>query len=109
MKPKGDAKNKSPTIQKMGTSPTALTKSTEAILKQSAIIPGQKLKPTAYIENESFSIAADPVVQYMSAEQLTKSIENTRKAMEKAAKQLDFMEAARLRDEITELEKLLKK
>ncbi|MDA9563300.1 excinuclease ABC subunit UvrB [Flavobacteriales bacterium] len=94
---------------KMGTSPTALTKSKEAILKQSAIIPGQKLKPTAYIENESFSIAADPVVQYMSAEQLTKSIENTRKAMEKAAKQLDFMEAARLRDEITELEKLLKK
>ena len=95
--------------QENGMEPTPLHKSKEDILKQSAIIPGQKMRPTAYIENESFSLAADPVVQYMSVEELSKSIDRTRKAMEKAAKQLDFMEAARLRDEIAELEKLLKK
>ena len=95
--------------QKNGLVPTPLHKTKEDILKQSAVIPGQKMRPTAYIENESFSLAADPVVQYMSVEDLSKSIERTRKAMEKAAKQLDFMEAARLRDEITELEKLLKR
>ncbi|MBL4624174.1 MAG: excinuclease ABC subunit UvrB [Flavobacteriales bacterium] len=93
--------------QKNGMVPTPLHKTKEDILKQSAVIPGQKIQPSAYIENESFSLAADPVVQYMSTEQLSKSIERTRKTMEKAAKQLDFMEAARLRDEIAELEKLL--
>jgi excinuclease ABC subunit B len=44
----------------------------------------------------------------MSKEQLQKSIAQTRKSMEKAAKDLDFMEAARLRDELFAFEKLLK-
>ncbi|MDC3260023.1 excinuclease ABC subunit UvrB [bacterium] len=90
-----------------GLTPMPLHKSKQDILKQSAVIPGQKIRPIPYLENESFSLAADPVVRYMSAEDLSKSIERTRKAMQKAAKQLDFMEAARLRDEIVELEKLL--
>ena len=86
-----------------------LPKNKKDILKQSAVVPGQKIRPTVYLENESFGLAADPVVRYMSAEDLSKSIERTRKAMQKAAKQLDFMEAARLRDEIAELEKFLQK
>lgn len=61
----------------------------------------------AYVEKEKADVAADPVVQYMSKEALQKTIENTRKLMEKAAKDLDFIEAARFRDEIFELEKLL--
>ena len=64
--------------------------------------------PKPYIENESINLAADPVVKYMSKEQLQKSIAQTRKSMEKAAKDLDFMEAARLRDELFAFEKLLK-
>jgi excinuclease ABC subunit B len=51
--------------------------------------------------------AADPVVAYMSKDQLQKSIQKTKKSMEKAAKEMDFMEAARLRDELFSLEKLL--
>jgi len=89
--------------------PMPLPKNKKDILKQSAVVPGQKIRPTVYLENESFGLAADPVVRYMSAEDLSKSIERTRKAMQKAGKQLDFMEAARLRDEIAELEKFLQK
>jgi excinuclease ABC subunit B len=48
--------------------------------------------------------AAEPEVAYMTKAQLEKMIRTKRKAMEKAAKELDFMEAARLRDEIKELQ-----
>jgi excinuclease ABC subunit B len=62
-----------------------------------------------YSDEQTTSIAADPVVQYMNADALEKAIEKTKKAMKAAAKDLDFIEAARLRDEMFELEKLLKK
>jgi excinuclease ABC subunit B len=52
-------------------------------------------------------IAADPVIQYMSVEGLEKTIEKTRKQMKAAAKELDFIEAARLRDEMFALQNLL--
>jgi len=58
-------------------------------------------------ENE-MSIAADPVMQYMSKEGVKKAIENTKMQMLKAAKEMDFMEAARLRDEMNQLEDKLK-
>jgi excinuclease ABC subunit B len=48
------------------------------------------------------------VVQYMTKEQLQKSMNNTRRQMEKAAKALDFIEAAKLRDEMFALEKLFR-
>ena len=54
------------------------------------------------------SIAADPVVQYMSHNDIEKSIKNARRHMEEAAKRLDFIEAAQWRDEILQLEDLLK-
>jgi excinuclease ABC subunit B len=53
-------------------------------------------------------VAADPVVQYMTADALKKAIAATKKQMEAAAKQLDFMEAASLRDEMYRLQELLK-
>ena len=53
-------------------------------------------------------IAADPIVQYMSREQLQKSIDRTRKLMQEAAKRLDFIEAAQYRDEVLRLEEQLK-
>ena len=54
------------------------------------------------------SVLADPVVQYMNTAQLERTIKSTRKEMEKAAKALDFIEAARLRDELFALEGRLK-
>ena len=53
-------------------------------------------------------VAADPVVQYMSADALEQAIKNTKKEMKAAAKELDFIEAARLRDDMYRLEELLK-
>jgi excinuclease ABC subunit B len=68
-----------------------------------------KVEPNAYIEPEfRNSIAADPVVQFMSKPALEKAIAKTKKAMQEAAKKLDFLEAAQLRDEMIKLEDLLK-
>ena len=53
-------------------------------------------------------MAADPIMQYMSREQLEKSIARTRKLMQEAARKLDFIEAAQWRDEVLRLEELLK-
>ncbi|MFZ2285565.1 MAG: excinuclease ABC subunit UvrB [Bacteroidales bacterium] len=61
----------------------------------------------AYTGPETVGVAADPVIQYMSREQLEKAVEKSRKAMEKAAAALDFIEAARLRDEIEGMRKLI--
>lgn len=79
-----------------------------------AIIKGErnsfsKIEPTAYIEPElSQSIAADPIVQYMTKTALEKAISKTKKTMQDAAKRLEFLEAAQLRDELIKLEDLLK-
>ena len=59
-------------------------------------------------ENPELSIAADPIVEYMSRPQLEKSIARTRKLMTEAAKRLDFIEAAQYRDELLKLEEILK-
>jgi len=68
-----------------------------------------KIEPNAYVEPETMlGIAADPVVQYMSRSALEKAIAKTKKAMQEAAKKLDFLEAAQLRDEFIKLEDLLK-
>lgn len=60
-----------------------------------------------YEEPERASIAADPVVGYMTKDQLHKAIEKTKRQMEKAAEKMEFAEAARLRDEMFELQKIL--
>ena len=85
------------------------------------ITPTQIVKPTReivgyeyrsdkaeYIDREMVpDVAADPVIQYMSVEALEKTIEKTQKLMKAAAKELDFIEAARLRDEMFALQRLL--
>ena len=79
-----------------------------------AIIKGErsslsKAEANAYIETEhKQSIAADPVVQYMSKPALEKAIAKAKKAMQEAAKKLEFLEAAQYRDEMIKLEELLK-
>ena len=68
---------------------------------------GRSIKPYSdeYMEN---AIACDPIVEYMSAEQLKKSIERTRRLMEKAAEKMEFIEAAQYRDEMFKLQEILK-
>ena len=60
-------------------------------------------------EPQVTTIACDPIVEYMSAEQLEKSIERTRKLMQEAADKMEFVEAAQYRDEMFKLQELLKK
>lgn len=62
----------------------------------------------AYVEPEERTVAADPVMEYMTRDQLEKSIARTRKLMQEAAKKLDFIEAAQYRDEMLRMENLLK-
>jgi len=87
--------------------PAPLIKSQEQIMLQTSVAGIKPRSETAYIETEKSSVAADPVVQYMNKEQLQKLIGSTRKKMEKAAKELDFIEAARLRDELYQLQELV--
>ena len=87
--------------------PSSINKSTEAILGQTAVADTKNIIPVPYIENEKINIAADPVIKYMTTNQLKQAIAKSKKEIEKAAKELNFIEAARLRDELIELENLL--
>ena len=62
----------------------------------------------AYIEPEERIAVADPIMEYMTRDQLEKSIERSRKLMQEAAKKLDFIEAAQYRDEMLRMEEMLK-
>ncbi len=86
-----------------GITPTQIKKSKESILKQTKVADNDD-ENYYRIESEE-SMAADPVFEYMSKEQLEKTIKKTKKEMEKSAKALDFIEAARLRDEMYILKK----
>lgn len=79
--------------------PRQIQKSTDSALTQATAKP--------YIENENLSMVSDPVTAYMSKGEIEKMIQKTKAAMQKAAKEQDFMEAARLRDEMFRLEKSL--
>lgn len=91
-----------------GLSPKQIVKSIESIMGQTKVADSKALEEHAYVESEQINLAADPVIRYMNKDQLKKTLSLTRKAMEKAARDLDFIEAARLRDEMYELEKMLK-
>ena len=71
--------------------------------------PNRPAAPRPYIEPEpSHIIAADPITLHMSPEQLRKSIERTRRLMQEAAKNLEFLQAAQYRDELLKMEDQLK-
>ncbi|HNU43240.1 MAG TPA: helicase-related protein, partial [Cyclobacteriaceae bacterium] len=90
-----------------GITPRTVLKSKDSILGQTKVADSKKTTKRYYIEEEEKSLAADPVVAYLSKPELEKMADRTRKAMEKAAKELEFMEAARLRDEYLAIQKLL--
>ncbi len=87
--------------------PTTIIRSKDAIMGQTKVADSKKSTKQYYVESEDSSVAADPVVAYMTKEQLNKLLNQTQRGMEKAAKELDFMEAARLRDELLEIKKMI--
>ena len=77
--------------------PTALKKNLDSALGKNSI-------STYQLEKEAARQAAEPELDYLPKEKIEKIIRDKRKSMEKAAKELDFMEAAKLRDEIKSLQ-----
>ena len=88
--------------------PRSVKKSREEILEQTKVADSKKSTKRYYVEQEIPTIAADPLMAYLDKDQLKHLLDQTRKKMELAARDLDFMEAARLRDELFELEKRMK-
>lgn len=89
-----------------GITPKAIIKARNAIVgKEDADeITLKNEIPFGYEYSSKVNIAADPVVQYMNVNELQRSIDSLREKMMKAAKDMEFIEAARLRDEIIKLE-----
>jgi excinuclease ABC subunit B len=93
-----------------GLVPTALNKSKEKIMESTTVADGESaLKTLRYEQSQEVALAAEDRPQYSNPVDIEKQLKATKKAMEKAAKELDFIEAARLRDQLFDLEKQLKK
>lgn len=93
-----------------GIIPRTVLKSKESILGQTKVADSKRGEVKKYyVEDEEASLAADPVMAYLGKDELMKMADRTRKAMEKAAKELEFMEAAKLRDELMAIQKLIEK
>lgn len=93
--------------QENNITPKTILKSHEQIFKQTSVldIKGYDENNKYAIADNALNVAAEEEVEYQSAAQLDKLIAQARKGMEKAAKDLDFMEAARLRDKMLLLQK----
>ena len=108
-----DETNRRRTIQmeyneKHGITPTTVSKTREEILNSSSILDIRSPKTKAYFEPSEPSLAADPVIGYMTRDQIERMVAETEAKMKKAAKDLDFITAAQYRDELFALKKRLK-
>jgi excinuclease ABC subunit B len=93
-----------------GLVPTALNKSKEKIMESTKVADGDTAgRQLKYTQAAQAQLAAEPVQTYLNPKELAARLKATKKAMEKAAKELDFIEAARYRDQLKELETQLKK
>ncbi|TAK37716.1 MAG: excinuclease ABC subunit UvrB [Saprospiraceae bacterium] len=107
-----DETNRRRTIQmaynkQHGITPRTLSKSREEILSRSSVLDIRG-KREYYVEPEKASLAADPVVAYMTRDQIERLISETEEKMKKAAKELDFITAAQYRDEMMAIKERLK-
>jgi excinuclease ABC subunit B len=89
-----------------GITPTQIVKAASNILNDIRRKTGDR---QVYVEPEKVNVAADPVVQYMTKDALQKAMDKAKKSMEKAASELNFIEAARFRDEMLAYKDLLSK
>lgn len=96
--------------EKHGITPMTINKTKEEIMSANSIldIRGPKKQTETYYEPIGNGIAADPIVKYMTSNQLEQLIEATERKMKDAAKDMDFISAAQYRDELFELKKKLK-
>jgi excinuclease ABC subunit B len=90
-----------------GITPLTVGKTRAEIIEQTSVMDFAGGVQKAYVEQDVVSMAADPIVQYMSKADLKKSIDNTKKDMLAAAKDMNFLLAAKLRDEMFALEKMM--
>jgi excinuclease ABC subunit B len=89
--------------------PTTVTKSIEQIMKQTSVldIKGFDEKKAYYVDNEQSLLVAEDVAEYNTVPKMEKAIATIKKQMEKAARDMDFIEAAKLRDEMFRMQKEL--
>jgi excinuclease ABC subunit B len=80
----------------------------KTVVKSHKTVMANNEKEKAYVENDKVDIAADPVVKYMSKAEMEKLMKKLKSDMNKAAENLDFIEAARLRDEFFQLQDMYK-
>ena len=91
-----------------GITPTQIKRDRGDVMRQTAVIDiNDTAGRRAYVEPDEVSLAADPVMQYMTVDQLARNVELLEASMRKAAKELDFIAAAQLRDELMAMRKLL--
>ena len=91
-----------------GITPQTISKTKQEIMDQKSILDIRGGRPQVYVEPDEPSLAADPIVGYMSKDQIERSVKETEAKMKKAAKELDFITAAQYRDELFALKKKLK-
>jgi excinuclease ABC subunit B len=91
-----------------GTVPIQLKKTKEQIMGQTSVLNIRAEKEYYVESDEAYGVASDPVADYFNEDQLNKLIGETKKKMKQAAKDMDFLEAARLRDEMFDYENRIK-
>jgi excinuclease ABC subunit B len=88
--------------------PATISKSIDQIMGQTSVLDIKGTTGSPYVIDDSINmIAAEDQVEYKTIPQMQKAIAQTKRLMEKAAKDMDFMEAARLRDEMFRLQEEL--
>jgi excinuclease ABC subunit B len=96
---------------KHGITPTTIVKTKEQVFAQGSVLDVKGYDPSnprsIGPDEQLVTIAAENEEEYKTIPQMEKAIGRTKKEMEKAARDLDFMEAARLRDEMFKMQKEL--
>jgi excinuclease ABC subunit B len=87
--------------------PQQAVSSKEKIMNQTIVGKSKNSKTKIYSQPDETEVAAEPVINYRNKQDVQKAVEITRKKMEKAARDLNFIEAAKFRDELFEIQKLL--
>ncbi|UOQ72564.1 excinuclease ABC subunit UvrB [Hymenobacter cellulosilyticus] len=93
-----------------GITPRTVKKSHDEIIGQTSLSDKRRIEPAAYVgpDTDTMTLAAEPVIAMMTKPDLEKLIKTTEKQMEAAAKDLDFLQAAKYRDELAQLRQMLK-
>ncbi len=92
-----------------GITPKSVHKSIDQIMKQTSVADAKNGEDNTFNNRDELNIAADPVFDYMGKTELERAIKESERSMAKAAKDMEFIEAARFRDQIEDLKKRLKK